>query len=323
MANITQGRIHTRTDIETVTAGYEILSTSSQSKVLKIDGEDDFDLVLVKLTENESQLAKKYPGCTVFVVVPKIIQKSKVFNFLGLSAELRNMVYHELLVFQDPILLKGRNKIQFGISTTRRDPFNKPARPDLRILRTNKQINNEATQVFYGNNTFGCSSNSTMVQFGEVLGARFLFVRHLVIDQSLFITTARRLAELLATLPHLETFRIQYHPVLDGSKAGDIIPAERLVEEMFHLFYRLYIQHRSFSKTFKIVSFVGQEQLLREHPGIAHGTASGDDKYVQCCEDRERYARKVRHLTYEKVCARHPKLRTRILRNNKRIALGP
>lgn len=147
MANITQGTIDTRTGTHTQTAGlgYEILSQSSQSKVLRIDGKDDFELVPANLIENSSELVKKYAGCTVFVVVPKVVQKSKVFNFLGLSAELRNMVYHELLVFESPILVKGQTKKTVRVGKVGYFSWDTPPKPSLQILLTNKQINSEAT----------------------------------------------------------------------------------------------------------------------------------------------------------------------------------
>lgn len=137
-----------------------------------------------------------------------------------------------------------------------------------------------------------------MLHFSDVIGPNFKFIRHLVIDHSLHMKSVPRLAYLLARLPHLETFRIRYSPVLDGpTGSANAITPERLMNALGPLLLRLFIQKRSADEVSKIFSFVGQEQLLLDHP---FPRLSGKEGWIQCRKQREQFTRAVRTLIKKK-----------------------
>ncbi|KAL1598748.1 hypothetical protein SLS60_007889 [Paraconiothyrium brasiliense] len=65
-------------------------------------------------------------------------------RFLALPREVRNLVYRELLLNTHPLIVHLRRVHRFEAST----------RPYPAILRTNKQIHDEAAAVLYGENTW-------------------------------------------------------------------------------------------------------------------------------------------------------------------------
>lgn len=68
------------------------------------------------------------------------------YGFLDLPGEIRNKIYLFVLIYSRPFTVK----LQFGGSNT------------TALLRTNKQIYNEASSIFYGENTF-CFPQSLFV----------------------------------------------------------------------------------------------------------------------------------------------------------------
>ncbi|KAF1980371.1 hypothetical protein BU23DRAFT_7552 [Bimuria novae-zelandiae CBS 107.79] len=64
--------------------------------------------------------------------------------FLELPREIRDMVYRELLLDTHPLVVHLRRAYRYEAGTT----------PYHAILRTNKQIHDEAAAVFYGENTW-------------------------------------------------------------------------------------------------------------------------------------------------------------------------
>ena len=299
----------TRTDRRATTTKYTIDSSSSLEKTLVVHGDSDFELVIVQLNN-----ADPHPGRLAFVVLPKIVQESKLFNFLKLSPELRNMVYHELLVFTEPILLKGRTKPLFGITNARNYILQKhPPKPWLDILRTNKQVYREAIQIFLGNNTFSCSSNTTLTLLGKVLDSRFRSLRHIVIDQALYSSRVREFAQLLTAISNLKSLRIEYYPALmQPEHIGSVVVAikpRQLGELMFALFHQLFNIHQDLDKVFNIISFVGNEyRILNDLPSdFSHDSyMRHKDKCLAWCRDREAYTTGIRAYVAKQLRIMHP-----------------
>ncbi|KAJ4360311.1 uncharacterized protein N0V89_000872 [Didymosphaeria variabile] len=77
--------------------------------------------------------------------IPREIKTPPVpSRFLGLPREVRNLIYRELLLNTHPLIVHLRRVHRFEAST----------RPYPAILRTNKQIHDEAAAVLYGENTW-------------------------------------------------------------------------------------------------------------------------------------------------------------------------
>ncbi|GAB7344375.1 hypothetical protein MBLNU457_2234t1 [Dothideomycetes sp. NU457] len=299
MPNVIEGKFVTRTDLHASTAKYKIERVSEQKKVLEISGDDQFELVLHRFPMDNSL----YAGRTVFVFMPRIIQKSKEFGLMELPAELRLKIYDELLVSPEPLKFSGQRELRFGGPGPKKPTW----RPSLQILRTSKHINNEATQVFFGKNIFSCSSDTTMVFLHNTLGSNFQFVRNLVIDTRLY-KNMQELSVLLSISPNIEMFCIKYHPVLEpGTKSGSRIEPHMLAAGMLTLFVQLFNKYQSLDKVFEIVSFAGGEiALSQNHWHMRQYTGTWTRKYEAMCRDRDTFIREVRHYVKEKLRIMYP-----------------
>lgn len=79
--------------------------------------------------------------------------------FMELPREIRDMIYRELLLDTHPLISHLRRASRFDAGT----------RPYPAILRTNKQIHDEAAAVFYGENTwFSAAPVSTFTWADEI-----------------------------------------------------------------------------------------------------------------------------------------------------------
>lgn len=95
----------------------------------------------------ERKYASKYP--------------SNPFEFLKLPPEIRNQIYRELLYF-DYVELAAKRSDGVGnglacIHHMRR--YKREIVPKLKLLRANKQVNSEASAIFYGENEFRFTAN--------------------------------------------------------------------------------------------------------------------------------------------------------------------
>jgi hypothetical protein len=93
-------------------------------------------------------------------VLTALSQPSQSISFLDLPAEIRNHIYYDLLVFDYTELAPKRaGSERNGMARYHQmRRYKRQIRPCLGFLRVNKQVNREASPIFYGENEFRFTS---------------------------------------------------------------------------------------------------------------------------------------------------------------------
>ncbi|KAK5121527.1 hypothetical protein LTR85_005360 [Meristemomyces frigidus] len=97
-----------------------------------------------------------------------LAQSTATDHLLRLCAELRNAIYHLVLVNNSPVILSQLKRHENDL-LYQHEAYNLATQPGL--LRTCHQIRNEATAIFYGGNIFQSNRRGPVVAWLSTIGA--------------------------------------------------------------------------------------------------------------------------------------------------------
>ncbi|KAF4548978.1 Hypothetical protein D9617_24g016920 [Elsinoe fawcettii] len=140
-------------------------------------------------------------------------QEKEVFHFMNLPAEIRVMVYHELVV-RPPrawIPFMGSTKRQCGLQLDV-----KPARLSLNILGVSKQVRQEAITVLLGRNILIFDYSNLFPKFLALYQDHAHCIWHIRIEWQLNTNTTNKFMRSIANLHNLESLTLRDEYIAKG-----------------------------------------------------------------------------------------------------------
>lgn len=167
-------------------------------------------------------------------------------DLMELPAELRLMIFS--------FLLRGHIVDLRGTKAATVKTYVRSMRPSISILRTCRQINVEATPIFFSQNTFSANCTAVLGAFLLRTEAKVSFLKHLrVTSEDDRVWPIRDLA-LLANCTNVESVEL-------GTGRVFAPKATEYAADLMPLFQMLYAKHQSVDKIFEVVQVTGDDQL--------------------------------------------------------------